>query len=788
MRTLRQGYATPDRVVESGFDPHRLAHYEGLFTLGSGTLHLRGAVSEPLDAAPPETPYLRLPTNVTAERHRDRVSRPGTYLPAVVGRHPLLNTVVVNLPWPLLTVVSVAGRRLSVESPLLVEHTRTLVFEGASLERESRWQSTDGAFAAVLREHRFVSRVRPSLIVQEFNVERPAGGAVDVEAGIDGRVLTNGYDHFTSVEAGFDRESVLRVAVETDLGRRALVLSTVVGPIISPASSDIRGRLVVQRCAQMASGNSPVSFAKYSFVTELTEEVDETAVRREFAEAVSGGSPALWNEHADEWRRLWATADVSVEPADASATADRTAAELPSALRFSMFHLLRAHREGESRFTICPKGHAGEAYFGRYFWDTEIYLLPFFIYSHPLHARDILRFRIRTLDGARRNASAYRAEGARFAWESSLDGTEQCPNWQYADHEIHVTADIVYAIAHYVAATGDEAFLLDEATPLIVEAARFYRSRIDWTEDGSPHLLGVMGPDEYAPFSNDNAFTNYLVAFCLRYAADLIDRLASMNPSLPASLALDDLPLLDEAAGFRLIADGLPIPEDRERGLVLQSADSESLPVLDRSGLSPELPVAAQLPQELLYRRRAPKQADVVALFALFPGCFPHDVMQTTFDYYESLTTHDSSLSPTTHALVDAQLGRPDAALRFLGRSLAIDIDPAGGDASQGVHIANAGGNWQVVVFGFLGLTPAVVSPRLTLNPHLPSAIRRISTRLVWRSSCVRVAVDHNEVSIEHLEGPPLEVVVHGESIRLDPAGSVARRHPARPGVDSLSR
>lgn len=784
--------ATNRLIREDGFDLQRVLHYEGLFTLGSGLLHLRGSLSEPLTVAPQDQEYLRLPTNVTAERHPKRFSVWGTYVPPVVGRHPLLNTVIVNLPSPLPVEVRISGEVLSVESDRLRAHQRFLDPRRAVLERYSQWELSNG-ITANLTERRFVSRVRPNLLIQEFVVDadRRCGGTVIY--GVDGRVRTNGHDHFIRSEVVRPMGTAVGVAIETDLGHPALVMSIMEAVSGDDGESVVHSeddRSVFNELPVRVSPGSPARLLKYSVVCELPTAAAPGEAMESFDGerlskpvqwlhgALAAGAGTLFAEHEEAWSRLWAGADVTVEgPPDERPGAPSggttngvslSAEEIDRSLHFSIYHLLRAHRTGETRYAVCPKGHAGEAYFGRYFWDTEIHLLPFYIYTDPVHARDLLRFRVNTLAGARRNAARYGNAGARFAWESSISGDEECPNWQYADHEIHVTADVVYGIFHYVRATGDDAFIAEEAAELLIEAARFYQSRMDQLPDGSVHLLGVMGPDEYSPFSRDNAFTNRLARFALTMGADLLERSGSGS--------------VEEARTFRSLAEQLPVPFDRERGIVLQSQDFEDYPPLDPKRCDPNQPIGMQAPQELLYRRKALKQADVVALIALFPRDFPMEVRERSFDYYEALTTHDSSLSATTHALVAAMLGREGAALSFLSRSINIDIGEEVGDASQGIHMANAGGHWQVIVHGFLGVRPASVegSSVLSVNPLLPRAIGRISSVIHWRGTAVRVTAAREEVSAEHLSGPAVAVELAGEACELVPGARRSVRRNAR--------
>jgi kojibiose phosphorylase len=772
-------------VHEHRFDPDRIPHFEGLFTLGSGLLHVRGSLEEKLPGYDPSYEYLRTPTNVTAEAHPRRISGWGVYLPLVTGRHPLLNEVVVNLPWPLELALSQGGERLTAQSA--ETYSRELDMRTGSLDRVTSWRLESGALLSA--EYRsYVCRRRPNLIVQELSLELKAGEgnrteALELRAGIDSRVRTNGHDHFSEIEhdAAEDPDAGggwLSCAGSTDLGARFALCSRFKEhePLPSPGESSEtrieRGDryLGLVRRLELAPGRRR-RFVKLTAVTgwaapglgrssstygygsrPSARQADPAEEASRIASAAEeAGTEALWSEHTQDYSTLWETADIEVE----------AEGELQRAVRFSNYHLLRAHRAGSTEFAICPKGHAGEAYFGRYFWDTEIYLLPFYIHTAPGHARDLLRYRIGSLDGARANAQRYGYSGARYAWEASLSGEEECPNWQYADLEVHVTADVVFGLRHYHRASGDARFIYEEALPVIVETARYWADRLDVMPDGSLHIFGVMGPDEYAPFSDDNAFTNRLAAMNLAYAAEVLRGCRRGRPDLFAHYAEELTLTAEDADGFEALSKRLPIPTDAERGIILQSADFDRYPLLeeltapsfsgnggraDGIGRLGRGTFGRSVSQERLYRRRALKQADVVALVALFPQDFPRKMMEASFDYYERITTHDSSLSASTHAIVAGMLGRPTQAYDFYHASAWIDLDPTGGDASQGIHIANAGGNWQSLVYGFAGLRPAFCDepgeeapPSFT--PTLPPQVRSLRFKLWWHGSLYEVYV-----------------------------------------------
>jgi kojibiose phosphorylase len=452
---------------------------------------------------------------------------------------------------------------------------------------------------------------------------------------------------------------------------------------------------------------------------------------------------ALRSEHVAIWQDRWERSDVVIEGDDRTQLA----------LRASLYHLLRCHVPGDDRVTIDAKGYAGDAYFGRFFWDTEMYLLPFYLYTDPERARTFCDFRIRTLDGARANARRYGYRGARYGWESDTWGIDGCPNWQYGDHEVHVTADVVYGMVHYARAAAPN-YLKTRAAETIVETARYWLNRIDRQPDGTPVLLGVMGPNEYTPISSNNAYTNTLVSFALRTAAEV-------GPQGGASA--------DECRLFHEVADGLPIP--RRGDLVLQCDGFDQLaePRFEELWKDRTTGFANQVSQERLYRTKCLKQADTLMLMALFPAMFSDAECRAAWDYYLPLTTHDSSLSVGMHALMALRLELDKDAWAFFQQGLYKDVDVAHGGAAEGIHIAGCGCNWMIVVHGFAGLKTALDSETLCLQPRLPRALQRIAFPMIWKGTPIHVDLTHSRCAITNRGRTAISLEINGRTATVAP-------------------
>ncbi len=736
-------------LAEGALEPASTKHFEGAFTQGSGYLHVRGCHEEGLAAAPQDEAYMRLPANVTLEKPRHPRSKRGTYVPGITGQHPLLREELVNLPWIMELVVLADGERLDMDTSRIEDYERALDLGNGVLARTFTWKTARGA---VLRAfyRRYVSRRRQKVCVQEVQYECRSGECLlRLESGIDARVRTNGFDHFASIDCAAEG-SRARVLVTTDTGDRVALCSETRadGLDFLPAGGDSRRPVAVAEKrlragdavsllkigAVATSRDLPPDLAAGTAAPSAPAVRDVEAAAHAELDAAFAARDTLFAEHAAEWASMWKKSAVVIEGDPAS----------QKALNFAIYHLLRAANPADGRVAVCAKGSAGEAYFGHFFWDTEIYLLPFYLSTRPEAARALVEFRIATLPGAERNAALYGYKGARYAWESSVTGDEQCPNWQYADFEVHVTADIVHALRHYAAATGDQD-MVTRAADLLVQTSRYWLSRVERKADGQVNLNGVMGPDEYLCFSNNNAYTNGMVKRALLFTLETLRGMKARQPDAYAALARRRGVTDAELGEFAAVAAALPIRTRAKDGVVLQCDGFEQLEDIDFASVWKDRsrPFGHVISQERNYRSKALKQADALMLALLFPSEHGEEKLAPSFDYYEPLTTHDSSLSSVIHSILAARLGRDQAAWDFFRRALNIDLDAGAGGAAEGIHIANCGGIWQAVIMGFAGMSWAYETGTPRFQPRLPRHWASLRFPLCWKGRNYTVRIHH---------------------------------------------
>lgn len=733
---------------QKGFSRETARAYEGLFTLGNGYLHTRGSLEEHLADAPQDSTYLRMPGNVTAENFGDSPAKWGTYVPGLFGPHPTLNAEAVNLPWFLELAPVVDGERLDL-SRSRAKHLRTLHLRSATLSRDLTWTTQCGAILN-LHFERFHAASRPGLSMQRLKVTADRDLTLTLHAGLDADVRTSGFDHL--VETTFATEAGGHLCtVTTNGGDTCRLLSRLCLPAGTTVETAVDGRRLRATAELALEAGTEVTIEKR---VAVATSIDRLPAPPEAVldAAASLSYDALHQEHAQAWEARWQSCDVRIDGD----------AKTQEAMRTSLYHLLRVHVTGDPRVAVDAKGYAGDAYFGRFFWDTEMYLLPFYLYTDPERARTLTDFRLQSLGGARKNAAKYGYPGARYAWESDKDGVDGCSAWQYADHEIHVTADVVYGLEHYAAATADSDYLSVQAAETIVETARYWMARMDVRRgDAHPSLLGVMGPDEYTPISSNNAYTNWLV---------------KRNLALAATIGASGGATSEEIEAFRQAAETLPVcrsPENPDLLLQCEEWLNFAEPDFEKQWPGRKGGYANAVSQERLYRTKCLKQADVVMLQTLFPNDFSDAECQAAWDEYVPYTTHDSSLSVGIHAIMALRLGLEAEAFRYFQKGLYKDLEVEKGGAEDGIHIAGCGCNWMVMVFGFAGMKSALQSDILTLSPHLPADWKSLSFPLVWKGVPVHIAITPSETCISNRGSTPITANVNGKQMTIA-AGAAA--------------
>ena len=492
-----------------------------------------------------------------------------------------------------------------------------------------------------------------------------------------------------------------------------------------------------------------------------TEELADRC-RRTIDRARHEGLGSLRAEQQAWLDDFWAHSDIEI--------AGDPAAQ--QAVRWNLFQLAQAsartHEQG-----IAAKGVTGGGYDGHYFWDTEVYVMPFLAYTNPDAARKLLRFRYHMLDAARARAAELSQRGALYPWRT-INGEEASAYYAAGTAQYHINAAVVYALERYLYATGDVDFLAHEGAEILVETARLYEDLGFYSVNGDEtfHIHGVTGPDEYTTVVNDNLYTNVMARFTMRYAARAVAFLKQWAPEEYAALVrrtgVDD----HELAGWHRACDAMYIPYDDDLGIHPQDDSFLERERWDFASTPPErYPLLLHFHPLVIYRHQVLKQADVVLAMYLRGEHFPIEQKRRNFDYYDPITTGDSSLSACVQSIAAAEIGYDDLAYDYFLQSLYLDLADAHGNTADGVHIANAGGVWSAIVHGFGGLVDN--GERLRFSPRLPEAWTSLTFRLHRHGSDLRVTLDREGATVQVESGNPVPIRHHDGVATVEVGGSI---------------
>ena len=482
--------------------------------------------------------------------------------------------------------------------------------------------------------------------------------------------------------------------------------------------------------------------------------------------ATESGCEALLNAQKEAWSKIWDMADITID-GDVKAQ---------QGIRFNIFHLNQTYLGTDARLNIGPKGFTGEKYGGSTYWDTEAYCIPFYMATKDQSvARNLLTYRYKHLEKAIENAEKLGfSNGAALYPMVTMNG-EECHNeWEITFEEIHRNGAIAFAIYNYYRYTGDYSYIPEMGLEVLIGIARFWHQRATFSKQkGKYVILGVTGPNEYENNVNNNWYTNYIAKWCINYAVENIDRVASEFARDYTRVMHKAKLSKSEVNEWKVVADNMFFPYSEEHGVFLQQdgfLDKELITVadLDKS----QRPINQKWSWDRILRSPYIKQADTLQGFYFFEDHFEVENLEKHFDFYEPFTVHESSLSPCVHSIQAAKLGRMDQAYTFYLRTSRLDLDDYNHEVHEGLHITSMAGTWMSIVEGFGGMR--VRDNHLTFEPRIPKQWDGFSFKVNFRNQILKVNVGQGQTHFE-LEGDhDLEIIVNGKPISISPNGLVS--------------
>ncbi|MDQ4133050.1 MAG: glycoside hydrolase family 65 protein [Actinomycetota bacterium] len=768
------------RIIERRWTPEYFHRAETAFAVSNGYLGARGT---PEEGRPVLTPGMFV--NGFHETF-PIVHAEEAYGLARIGQ------TMVTVPDGTVLELYVDDEPLFLPTARTVEYARILDMRNGTLTRDLLWSTAAGKRVRV-RSCRLTSFEHRHVLAMsyEVTVDQPAPVAVcsvvvNRSNGEDQPAPPGGDDprratrlRQAALQSRFADGADGRVLLGYRTTNSGMTLAVGVDHVIDAptphqlvtVADPVESEVVLTADAQPGVPLRIVKYVTYQISRSVpTEELGERCVRTLDRVKRDGFDTFLATQRAN-LERFWDRADVVVTDTQ------HDPVRVQQAVRWNLFQLAQASWRAEGS-GIPAKGLTGAAYDGHYFWDTETYVLPFLAYTRPRIARNLLRFRHSQLPTARARAKTMDQRGAMFPWRT-INGHEASANFQAGTAQYHLNADIAYAVRRYIDVRGDVNFLVEVGAEVLVETARLWAGRGFHGDDGHFHIHGVTGPDEYTTVVNNNAFTNLMARLNLSYAAAAVRRLQKERPDDYEALALTLGLEPSEMEDWERAAANMYVPYDAERDITPQDDSFLSLERWDLEATpADKFPLLLHHHPLNIYRRRVLKQADVVMAMFLLGNEFSLEAKRRNFEYYDPLTTGDSSLSTSIQSIVAAEIGDEVAATRYFDFALLMDLADVAGNASDGVHVASSAGTWMALVFGFGGVRD--FDGRLSIDPRLPTRFGSLSFSLRFQNRQLRVRLARDVEQYVLDEGKPLDVTIRGQHHRLRPGGALEIR-PDRP-------
>jgi alpha,alpha-trehalose phosphorylase len=437
--------------------------------------------------------------------------------------------------------------------------------------------------------------------------------------------------------------------------------------------------------------------------------------------------------------------------------------ELNQAVAYNLYQLVQS--VGKDPYSnIAAKGLSGEGYEGHYFWDTEMYIQPFFTLTSREIAKNLIRYRYTILDYAKNNAKILgHKKGAAYPWRTIM-GKECSGFFPAGSAQYHISGDIVYAIIKYYLATKDIEIIEECGAEILIEVSRMWMDLGNYYQ-GEFHLNEVTGPDEYTCLVNNNYYTNVLAKFGLAWTVKFIQLLEEKN--IEEAVIRKTGLTKEELQEFQEASDKMLLPYDQETGINPQDDSFLQKKVWDISTITPcEKPLLLHYHPMHLYRYQVIKQADTVLAHFILEDMQGIETIRKSFEYYEKVTTHDSSLSPCIYSIIAAKLGMVDKAYEYFGESAKLDLFNTHRNTKDGIHTANMGGTYMAIVYGFGGVR--IKEDGLHINPILPKEWDGYSFRLLYEDSKIEVTMTKGGCKLTLLGGAATKVWL-GEEVVMIP-------------------
>ncbi len=698
----------PWKITETGFNPERGRVSESIFSLGNEYMGTRGYFDEVYSGDSLKGSYFN---GVWEEK-------PITYFEHFKGLSERCCFMINANNW-IYTRIFANGEELDLAKCKVEDFYRELDMKHGIVTRTFKWNGIKFTF------ERFISMTERAIAAQKIVLESDGfAGEIKIVAGSDFTPFHEEENRNFWHEV-YKADGCIAACTESS-GQRVY--------------SEFKANMKPDRfftedkksCAEYSfklTAGETKTFERLSVnITEKDKNVPDNEFIKKSAERAAKLFARSYDDykadHEKFWENVWSKLDIVIDGDE----------ENQQGVRFCIFNLHQTYHGEDGSLNIGAKGLTGEKYSGWTFWDTETYCLPFYMFNNPQAAKNLIMYRYNTLKQAMDRAIEQDTKGACFPMVT-IDGTESCGVWQHGNLEIHVTAAVAYAVWHYVTNLKDKEFLYKYGVELLVQVSRYFASRGGFSpKNGDFGLYGVMGPDEFHMMVNNNTYTNYMVKKMFLYTIDVINEMKAECPEkIPA---LED----GELADWQYKADKMRITYDEETKLFEQHDGYFDLPHIDVNSISPDrVPIYKYWAYDSIFRVNMLKQPDVVLMLFFFSKDFTLEQKEANYDFYEARCFHESSLSPSIHSIIAAEIGKADQAYEYAKYASRLDLDDYNRNTHQGLHVTSAAAAWMNIVYGFGGMRSD--DDMLFFKPTLPKEWKGYQFKILYRGKILTVDI-----------------------------------------------
>lgn len=746
-------------IIEVGFNPENTRASESIFSIGNGAMGQRANFEEQYSG-------LTLQGSYVAGVYYPDKTRVGWWK----NGYPEYFAKVINSTNWIGINVEINDEPLDLAKCTVDEFRRVLNMKEGYLERSFICEMPSGIKVAV-KAKRFVSIASPELGAIRYSVKPLTSKAnVTINPYLDADVSnedSNYGEKFWDILERNATDNEAYIVTKTKKLDFHVGHAMHFNVYINDKRQEIKSEVITKEKFvgakvnfDVESGDEVIVYKYAAVISSLNHEKGTfiKVLNKLLNDAIAKGYTALLKEQAESWSEIWSHSDITIE-GDVAAQ---------QAIRFNIFQLSQTYTGKDERLNIGPKGFTGEKYGGSTYWDTEAYCLPFYMITHGQKvARQLLLYRYKQLGKAIENAEKLGfSNGAALFPMVTMNG-EECHNeWEITFEEIHRNGAIAFAVYNYVRYTGDKSYLANFGLELLIAIARFWAQRVNFSGDkGKYVMLGVTGPNEYENNVNNNWYSNYIATWCMEYATEVAEYVKDTEPekykALIEKISFDEA---KELSKWKEIRENMYFPADEKLGIFLQQEgymDKEQILVKD---LNPKhRPLNQKWSWDRILRSCFIKQADVLQGLYFFEDRFDIETIRRNFEFYESRTVHESSLSPCVHSVQAALIGNIEKAYELYLRTSRLDLDDYNHEVKEGLHITSMAGTWISIVEGFGGMR--VRNSKLIFNPLIPKQWKSYSFKVWYRENVLKINVNNEVITITNEEGPSVTVFLYNTDV-----------------------